>query len=131
MPISVTAKETFRVGSTFVIEGPSDGAPYLCVFEDDGDTGYLYAVDVRGEELQILDAVHIYNVQDVVDREKPSVAKIGWSVDGMKAVLLINDSPHAVFDFSAQQGYCRTGFPPPTGGWSGHAWDDAALELFS
>ena len=61
MPISVTAKETFRVGSTFVIEGPSDGAPYLCVFEDDGDTGYLYAVDVSGEELQILDAVHIYN----------------------------------------------------------------------
>ena len=128
MPISVTAKEEFRVGSKFVIEGPNDDEPNLCVFEDDGETAYLYAVDISGKELAI-----IYNVKDVVDREQPSIAKIGWSMDGMKAVLLINDFPHAVVDFSARRGYCRTAFPPPdpTRGWSGHEWNDDALNLFA
>ncbi|WP_240996663.1 DUF2251 domain-containing protein, partial [Pseudomonas viridiflava] len=53
------------------------------------------------------------------------------SLDHGKAVLLVNDYPHAIVDFQAKQGYCRTGFPPPAdNGWSvaGHEWDDAALQ---
>jgi len=55
-----------------------------------------------------------------------------WSQDGLKAALLVNRYPHAVFDFAARRGYCRTGFPPPVSDWSGHdhAWDDRVLELF-
>jgi hypothetical protein len=47
-------------------------------------------------------------------------------------MLTINGRAHAVFDFAAKRGYCRTGFPPPSKRWSaeGHAWDDAALRLF-
>jgi hypothetical protein len=71
----------------------------------------------------------------VLDRTKPSTIKIGWSLDNQKAVLLINEYPHAVFDFSAEQGYCRTGFPKLTTGdeWGSHTheWNEAAIELFA
>ncbi|HET8637775.1 MAG TPA: DUF2251 domain-containing protein, partial [Acidobacteriaceae bacterium] len=69
----------------------------------------------------------------VTDKHLPSEIKIGWSVDSQKVVLLINGYPHAVFDFSAKHGYCRTGFPPPAhdSGWTGHGWSEDSLELFA
>ncbi|MGN6391644.1 MAG: DUF2251 domain-containing protein [Gemmatimonadales bacterium] len=78
---------------------------------------------------RILDAVQIYAVRNVVDRELPSDLEVVWSEDGQQAALLLNSYPHAVFDFEARRGYCRTGFPSPPDGWSrqGHAWDDEAL----
>lgn len=103
------------------------------VFEDDGDTGYFYAVERCGEDLKILDAVQIYAVRNVVDREIPSELDVVWTPGGQQAALYLNGYPHAVFDFNARRGYCRTGFPPPPQtGWSsqGHAWDDEALEPF-
>ena len=102
------------------------------VFEDDGETGYFYAcVTVNGP---VLDSVHIYNVEAVKDRDRPSEYKIGWSAAGRHAALLINGHPHAVFDFDRRKGWCRTGFPPPNsaGVWSpdGHEWDEACLGHF-
>lgn len=132
--IIVTAEEDILVGREAVVEGPAPDSPFAVLFEDDGTTGYFYAWDLEAEGNKIQDAVHIYNVDDVKDRDRPSVVKIGWSQDSQKAVLLINGYPHAVFDFSARRGYCRTGFPPPlsNGVWSvpGHQWDDTAIELF-
>lgn len=134
MPIIVTAEEEILVGHEAVVEGPAPDGPFATVFEDDGDTGYFYALDASAEGNQIQDALCIYNVDGVSDREKPSVVRIGWSQDSRKAVLLINNYPHAVFDFSTRQGFCRTGFPPPppNGQWSslGHQWDDVAVDLF-
>ena len=112
---------------------PAFAARQSAVFEDDGETGYFYAVDRSVREQPIQDALHIYNVASVTDKVRPSTVKIGWADDGLKAVLLINDYPHAVFDFAAQQGYCRTGFPPPgVGPWSqqGHEWNEACIALF-
>ena len=83
--------------------------------------------------MQILDAVQIYAVRNVVDREIPSHLEVIWTRDGQHAGLYLNDYPHAVFDFQARRGYCRTGFPPPPQtGWSsqGHAWDEDALTPF-
>jgi hypothetical protein len=76
--------------------------------------------------------MHIYDVAQVVDRDKPSLVQLVWSGDGLKAALVINRYPHAVFDFEARRGFCRTGFPPPNPNWctNDHAWDDMALELF-
>lgn len=62
------------------------------------------------------------------------MVKIAWSEDHRKALLLINDYPHAVFDFEARQGHSRTGFPlPMDNGWShaGQEWDDSALRHFA
>ena len=132
MPVELVAEETITVGNSVTVEGQSPGQPYAVMFEDDGDTGYLYALDLNKDDNRIVDALQIYNVANVTDREKPSVIQLVWSHDGLKAGLLIDGYPHAVFDFAAKRGYCRTGFPPPSKKWTrhGHEWADAALELF-
>jgi hypothetical protein len=134
MPAKQVATQEIKVGKEIVIEGPSPTPPFVAVFEDDGETGYFYALDASREENPILDALHIYDVEGVTDRHLPSQVQIVWSMDDRKAALLINDFPHAVFDFVARRGYCRDGFPPPAEGdeWSagGHEWDDAVLEFF-
>jgi hypothetical protein len=135
MPIHVTAEREITVGQAAVVEGPAPDGPFVAVFEDDEVTGYFYALDTSAEGNSIQDAMHVYNVDCVADRERPSIVKIGWSDDSQKVVLLINGYPHAVFDFSARQGYCRTGFPPPAeqSPWSpaGHQWDENAIQLFA
>jgi hypothetical protein len=132
MPIQSVAEETITVGQPAVLQGPSPSSSYGVVFEDDGRTGYLYGIDFSRGDNPIVDALHIYDVEQIVDRAKPSVVQLMWSQDGLKAALFINGYPHAVFDFEGKRGYCRTGFPPATGKWTqyDHSWDDRALELF-
>lgn len=135
--VMIVAQQEFLIGQDIFLVGESPQGRFYTVFSEDENTGYFYACDSSDEEQPIRDALHIYNVANVVDREKPSIAKIGWSNDGLKAMLLINDNYHAIFDFSAKRGCCRTGFPPrelsSDEGWSlsGHDWDEQALKLFS
>jgi hypothetical protein len=131
MVASIGAQQEILVGKPTTIESDSPSAPYATVFEDDGDTGYFYALDLRDPESPIRDALHIYNVASVTDRKTPSTLQIVWSTDGLKAGLIINRHPHAVVDFQSQRAVCRTGFPEPlsAGGWSGHDWDDKAVGL--
>jgi hypothetical protein len=129
-------RETLRVGTPTFIASDSPEESYSTVFEDDGATGYFYAYDRRTGDGQILDALHIYNVSAVVDRQSGSVADIVWSDDGLKSALLINGYPHAVVDFVLKRGYCRNDFPnfrpAAQGNWetSTHEWDDAVMEQF-
>lgn len=58
-------------------------------FEDDLTTGYFYAVDTK-PDLKILDALHIYNVADVIDKDKSCKLQIVWTDNGKVASLLIN-----------------------------------------
>lgn len=100
------------------------------VFEDDGETGYLYACSSEFEG-NIMDAVHIYNVKQVTDRDKPSKVQIAWSPDGQMAALVINKYVHAVVDFAAKRTCCRTGFPSTSRAFShDHAWDESVLRDF-
>ena len=134
MPIHVVARQEFLVGQATVLEGAAPEGHFVVVFEDDGVTGYFYALDMSVKQQPIQDAVQIYNVDNISDRDIPSTVKIGWSVDSTKAVLLINDYPHAMFDFQARRGFSRTGFPPGAsdGDWSqDHRWSDDADELFA
>jgi hypothetical protein len=131
MPIQVVAEQRLIVGQETAIEGVAPQGSFAAVFEDDGQTGYFYALDRSFDKTPIRDALHVYNACNVVDREQPSVIKIGWSIDSKKVILLINDFPHAIFDFQIKQGFCRSGFPrtKPDGEWStcGHGWDEAAM----
>jgi hypothetical protein len=133
MPVNVVAKQKITVGTEDFVEGAAPDGSLAVVFEDDGDTGYFYALDKSQSSQPIQDAMHIYNVANVTDKNLPSIVELGWSSDAHKAVLLINDYAHAIFDFSAKRGYCRTGFPPPSesSGWQGHDWDDSAFKLFA
>ena len=129
----IEAEETIQVGHETVVPSKSPITQYGVVFEDDGETGYFYGLDTtRNEHNQILDALHIYNVRSVIDKEKPSLVQVVWSEDGLKAALYINGYAHAVFDFAAKRGYCRSNFPAPNEEWTsfGKEWSDAALETF-
>ena len=127
---SVGLQEQIRVGDEVVLSSDSPAANYGVVFEDDGTVGYLYGTEFSDENHNIVDAMHIYNVSSVIDRDQPSTIQIVWSDDGLKAALLINDYPHAVFDFANHRGFCRTNFPSPSLNWKGHEWSDQALESF-
>jgi len=124
---------TFKPGDRTFFASDSLTPPYSAAFEDDGQTGYFYALDLTRSDNMILDAVHIYNVANVSDRERLSSLSIVWSADGMKCALLINDYPHAAFDFVARRGCSRTNFPnspnTPAACWgdSDHHWSDEAI----
>jgi hypothetical protein len=127
---SIGLEEEIHVGKEAVLSSDSPAANYGVVFDDDGTVGYLYAVEFSGEQYDIIDALHIYNVSSVVDRDIPSTIQILWSDDGLKAALLINDYPHAVFDFANHEGSCRTNFPSPGPNWTRPEWSDQLLDGF-
>jgi hypothetical protein len=127
---SINLEEEIRIGDEVVLSSNSSTSKYGVVFEDDGTVGYLYAIEFHGAETNVIDAMHIYNVSSVVDRDKPSTIQILWSDDGLKAALFINSDPHAVFDFVNHQGICRTNFPSPGPNWTRPEWYDQVFETF-
>jgi len=110
-------EDTFIVGQDIYFDSISPTTSFGVTFEDDLTTGYLYAINTQ-PGLQILDAVHIYNVVNVIDKLQPSKFQIWWTDDGQIAALLINNYCHAIFDFVKEEGFCRTAFPPPNGKWA-------------
>jgi hypothetical protein len=133
MTILVTAHGEMNIGEANTLESTAPDGVLAAVFEDDGETGYFYAIHESAEGNPLRDALHIYNVEDIADRHKPCNVKVGWSEDNKKCVLLINGYPHGVFDFQNKNGYCRTGFPVAVNAeWSvaGHEWDDKVDEFF-
>jgi hypothetical protein len=129
---------TLFPGQPYFQGSDSPTSNFSTVFEDDGRTGYFYAIQrgpdyVSNQQMSILDALNVYEAHQVTDKDKPSLVTIVWSKDGYKSLLLINDYSQAIFDFEAQRGYCRTNFPPPDLKWSkhpNHEWSDEALEMF-
>lgn len=112
------------IGEGTVIEVQSPTRPHAVVFEDDGDTGYLYALDpARGDD-PIIDALHVYSIPPGTPTPTVEIA-ITWSADGSKALLLVEGQPQVVYDFGAGRAYARAGLPN-----EGHDWDDAALDGF-
>lgn len=117
-------EEKFRVGQpepgekNRLISSTAANKEFQVVFEDDGTTGYFYALR-DAAELQILDALHIYDVADVVDRHLPITAQIMWDEAQTAAVLLLNGQSHALYDFQRQAGFCRNAFPPAKNGQLG------------
>lgn len=115
-----TETQTFRVGDTFLWSQPS-GSRYAVVFEDDGETGYLYGLELRDDEQSILDALLLYTV-DELSADQVAVATVVWSDDGERVALWLNGRQEAAFDFVRGRAVCRSNFPPPSGTGS-HEWD--------
>jgi len=129
---TIRLRAVLHVGTPVYRESKSPVTDVSVVFEDDGAVAYLYALENGPRGAVILDMLHIYDVGNVRDEHRLSDLKLAWSADGRKALLLINDSPHAAFDFAAKRGYCRNNYPPPNSGWTafGHEWDDEVLKFF-
>ena len=135
MSLRIVAKESLRVGQPLVVDADSPIGRYATVFEDDGDAGCFYAVDTDVEDGNpVQDALLVYLAADVTDADLASTLEIGWSKDGLKALLLINDVPHAAFDFEKRQGWCLTGLPEAAvnKAWSKgpRAWSEDVEALF-
>ena len=113
-------EQQFVAGEDTFVESASSENNYAVAFEDDTETGYFYAIEMSPETgaQQILDAVHIYEAEDIEPAKRPGVLKIIWSTDWLKCALLVNNYCHAVFDFASQGGYCRNEFPPPNSIWT-------------
>ena len=127
----------FRPGRAF-LSSNSSAVPWTVVFEDEGVAGYFYACD-RSQETQensILDAMLIYNVGSLKDAEVERLATVEWSRDGQRAVLYLDGTAQALFDFAQHRGFCRMNFPnfiaEQGDPWmkESHAWSDAAFERF-
>ncbi|TPG62278.1 DUF2251 domain-containing protein [Hymenobacter nivis] len=105
------AEIKFTVGTETFLDSTVSKGSVGVVFEDDGDTGYLYAV-APGAEITILDALHVYDVASVTDRHIPVKAQLFWTVEETAAALVINGHCHALYDFQRRAGFCRSAFPP-------------------
>jgi hypothetical protein len=112
----VGTEEKITVGTPdTIVDSTAAGGAHSVIFEDDGTTGYFYAVR-PGAELEILDALHVYDVVDVADRHIPVKVQFVWDEAWTAAVLLINGYGHALYDFQRAAGFCRNAFPPATNG---------------
>jgi hypothetical protein len=125
-----TIARKLAVGRPQVVDSHSPLNSFAVVFEDDGETGYLYGLD-RARPDAILDALFIYNVGQFTASPRPSRLTIAWSADGLKAVLSLDGTPHGVFDFALKRAYCRANFPPPNAAWTAHdhLWDESVARL--
>jgi len=92
----------------------------VVMFEDDGETGYFYALDLRQQENPVVDSLFVYSANDIQNKQEPRQLQICWNEDGNQAFLLINGYPHAAFDFVRLVGYNHSKFPTPEFGsmWS-------------
>jgi hypothetical protein len=124
--------------------------PWTVVFEDEGIAAYFYACDRSKEtqEASILDAMLIYNVDALAKSdaeferagsprpERERIVAIEWSRDGLQAVLYLDGTAQAMYDFQLRCGYCRMDFPNfieergDTWRKSSHAWNEEALRRF-
>ena len=126
------AELEFTVGTEGFLASDSPAGDYSAVFEDDGETGYFYAYELVRED-PILDSLLVYNVANVVNRTRSVTISIVWSDSGMQCALLIENYPHAAFDFEKRRGYCRANFPNfadvPSQSWirSDHSWSEEAV----
>ncbi|HYD52696.1 MAG TPA: DUF2251 domain-containing protein [Gemmatimonadaceae bacterium] len=124
--------ERLHVGKPTTLEAYADRSPYAAVFEDDGESAYFYGLDTRLGTQPVLDAVHVYNVCALLDRQSLNEVEIRWSPDQQRVALLLNGEPHACFDFQKHRAYCRSNFPPSSS-WSqgGHTWEDGAVDFLA
>ncbi len=117
------------IGEAVIVESRPSEPPFWVTFEDDGETGYLYANDLeRGEDDAVFDALHLYDVHDVEERERPRELRFDWSADDQAVALVLDGEAQAMVDFAEPRLMCRTGFPAP-GSASPvrtHDWDDGA-----
>ena len=130
--MSVSQSHADRIGGKFVLQLDAPSRDFSVVFEDDGDTGYVYALaPLASGELELLDALHVYNAEEDL-RGKDIRVELAWSAHSARAGLRVNASLWALFDFTEQCGWSRSNFPPPAGKWrmgeERPAWDDTLVK---
>jgi hypothetical protein len=102
------------------------------VFEDDGRTGYFYALDESLEGNPILDAVHIYNVEDISDATFLLTLKSAGLKTVRSACSLSTDIRMQRSISWGKMGTAEADTTPINKVWSvsGHEWSDSVDDFF-
>lgn len=93
-----------RSKKSFFLEEISPDENWYVVFEDDGETGYMYigAVDENGMNGKILDDLWIYNQILPPIRECKEVF-ILWKEDSSKAAIIVDQECWGMFDLKSRR----------------------------
>jgi hypothetical protein len=122
-------ERAIRVGEPVVVDSRSPRlTDKIAVFEDDGDTGYLYAAEDGSDDTEVLDALHLYDAAGVRDADRDHTLQLVWDRAGVAVALVLNGWAHAMIDFERPLAMCIDDFPPPTGFVASHTWDEAAFK---
>ncbi len=113
-------QQTIILGKDAFVESLSLENNYGVAFESNDETGYFYAIEIdnKTKEQRILDALHIYEIEEISKEKKQIDIKIIWTKDWLKAALILDDECHAIFDFEKHGGYNINEFPPPNSFWT-------------
>lgn len=89
---------------SFCIEAASQDNKWITVFEDNGETGYMYLCKCNegGEYEEIVDHLWIYNQINPPIEECNEVFII-WSDDSTRAGLIVDDECWGIFDLSTRR----------------------------
>jgi len=63
------------------------------MFEDDGETGYFYALDMRQNAQPVVDCLHVYNVDNTRNHHEARKLEICWDESGYLACYNTNKHP--------------------------------------
>lgn len=102
-----------KIGEKAQLQALFEIADYGAVFEDDGDTGYFYLLDEDG----VIDALHIYNADEIADRDIPANIVILANESCTIFALAINDVIFAIFDTEKKFGKNLSAFPEVVSDW--------------
>ena len=124
--VTGTVHFALRIGTPVVVEARAPSGDWSTVFEDDGQTGYFYGLEDNADEYVILDALHVYTVEQVVDQDAVYPMEIRWADGANVAGFFVEDKCHAIFNFDQRRAACRDNFPEATvfGFTDTHEWDE-------
>lgn len=120
-----------RIGTECFVDSVSPSTHFAAVFEEDGDTGYFYALDTSLVGQQILHALHVYDVGRETARGDVIRLEIVWSADGLHAGLKGDGQLRAVLDFSSSTSWQRDAVADTGGLWQSLAWDSKVEAWFT
>jgi len=98
--------------SNFTIETYNKLKTLVAIFEDDGETGYLYLYDPNAPESEKIRAsLHVYNSANIQENN----VKVMWSNDEMKVGVSIEGKIWGIFDLRTGAKYRRRSKSDDTG----------------
>lgn len=112
------AKASIRPTDKVIIEATSPNNNRHCVFEDDGETGYFYALEKDASSYSMVNALLIYQYPNGNTDDRPFSLELKWSEQSHMCALVISDGLHGLFDWNNQVAYNGSGFPKGLNGWT-------------
>ena len=101
-------EEDFYVGKETVVDSFFDNLDYGVAFEDDENTGYFYAVNIVDDNFEIINAVHIYDVENIVDKNilRIAIAEFNYTYeDKADRKVIINEAVELAKVYGGENSY--------------------------